>query len=392
MTRRGLPVGPPPAELMELLGPESQPVSARGPLDAAAEESPFLRPRRGTRLRPRRRGAIARALLVVQVAAVGIVGVVGAWTAWQRVFASDRLRVGRLEVRGSHFLSEGEVRELIGPAVGESILALDIEALKSRLRASPWVADATVTRALPDTVRVLIHERVPLALAELDQLYLMDQDGGLIDIYGPRTGAFDLPIVRGLRGVEQQARRERARRAGALLADLAELAGEISEVYVEPSGDLRVVLRGPGEVLLFGEPPYRTRLVTFLSLRLELAQKAPGAEHFDLRFRGRIFAKQPKPVTIPSEPGAKPSHPAAERQKPVAPRAAGPPSDPGVMAGAVSNAASRPRPGVQRAASEAGGLGDHTQIARDLRQLPSLAIVIGDLGMVSATQRPPEER
>jgi hypothetical protein len=178
-----------------------------------------------------------------------------------------------------------------------------------------------VTRALPDTVRVEIHERVPLALAEFDHLYLMDQDGGLIDIYGPRTGAFDLPIVRGLSDVEEGSRRERARRAGALLADLGELGGEISEVFVEPSGDLRVVLRGAGEVLLFGDPPYRTRLVTFLSLRRELAERAPGAEHFDLRFRGRIFAKQPKASVAPSEPGAPPSHPAAEQKRLAAPRA-----------------------------------------------------------------------
>jgi cell division protein FtsQ len=261
-------------------------------------------------------------LLAVQVGAVALLAIAGAWTAWQRVFASDRLRVGRLEVRGSHFLSEGEVRELASPAVGESILALDIEGLKARLRASPWVADATVTRALPDTLRVEIHERVPLALAELDRLYLMDEDGGLIDIYGPRTGAFDLPIVRGLLGVEEESRRDRARRAGALLADLAELGGEISEVYVESSGDLRVVLRGPGEVLLFGDPPYRQRLVTFLSLRRDLAERAPGAEQFDLRFRGRIFAKQPAFAPRPSEPGDTPSLPAAEQPMP-APRRAG---------------------------------------------------------------------
>ena len=233
--------------------------------------------------------------------------------------------MGRLEVRGSHFLSEGEVRELVGPAVGENILALDIEALKARLRASPWVADATVTRALPDTVRVEIRERVPLALAELDRLYLMDEDGGLIDIYGPRTGAFDLPIVRGLVGVEEESRRDRARRAGALLADLAELGSEVSEVYVEPSGDLRVVLRGPGEVLLFGEPPYRQRLVTFLSLRRDLAEKAPDAEHFDLRFRGRIFAKRPAVPPPSSEPGVPPSLPAAEQQKPSRTERPGPP-------------------------------------------------------------------
>jgi cell division protein FtsQ len=293
----GLPVGPPPPELMDL------------PFDPVVEESPFLRPRRRARVVPRRRGTAARVLLAVQAAAVGLLAVVGAWTAWQRVFASESLRVGKLEVRGSNFLSEGEVRELAAPAVGENILALDIEALKTRLRASPWVADATVTRALPDTVRVEIHERVPLALAELDRLYLMDEDGGLIDIYGPRTGAFDLPIVRGLLGVEEESRHDRARRAGALLADLDELASEVSEVYVEPSGDLRVVLKGPGEVLLFGDPPYRQRLVTFLSLRRELAEKAPGAEHFDLRFRGRIFAKQAAPPPPRTEPGDGPSLP-----------------------------------------------------------------------------------
>ncbi len=397
MTRRGLPVGPPPEELMEL------------PLDPV-EESPFLRPRQRTRVRPRRRGAATRALLGVQVAAVALLAVAGAWTAWQRVFASDRLRVGRLDVRGSHFLSEGEVRELAAPVVGESILALDIEALKARLRSSPWVADATVTRALPDTVRVQIHERVPLALAELDRLYLMDEAGGLIDIYGPRTGAFDLPIVRGLLGVDEGSRRDRARRAGALLADLAELGSEVSEVYVEPSGDLRVVLRGPGEVLLFGEPPYRERLVTFLSLRRDLAEKAPGAEQFDLRFRGRIFAKQPALPPQASEPGAAPSLPAAEED---VPRVAGPTrAEPWSTVPSTAEHAEAPSPSNRVASAptdkpqavrgaglvpvpRAGGPGGATDHPTDKRQAArgagfTPAERAGGLG--GAPQHPPEQR
>ena len=362
MRRRGLPVGPPPPDLLDLLGPESElapaeergPVYPRGPIEPPLEESPFLRPRRRTRVRARRRGLAAAALLALQVLAVAVLAVVGAWTAWQRVFASERLRVGKLEVRGSHFLSEGEVRELVGAAVGERILSLDIEALKARLRASPWVADATVTRTLPDTLRVEIRERVPLALAELDRLYLMDENGGLIDIYGPRTGAFDLPIVRGLLGVAEESRRDRARRAGALLADLGDLAGEISEVYVQPSGDLRVVLRGPGEVLLFGEPPYRQRLLTFLSLRQELAEKAPGAEHYDLRFRGRIFAKRPG-VPTPSEPGAAPSLPAAEPAKARPLHAAGAPRPwPFGQGKPAASPARPPEPAADRVAAAPG--------------------------------------
>ncbi len=106
-------------------------------------------------------------------------------------------------------------------------------------------------------------------------------------------------------------------------------------MYVEPSGDLRVVLRGPGEVLLFGEPPYRQRLVTFLSLRRDLAEKAPGAEQFDLRFRGRIFAKlargrRPRP----SEPGVRPLPPGGGESRPIRPGgpAGVPPTTPAVEA------------------------------------------------------------
>jgi len=317
-SRRGLPPEPLP-DLLDL------------PL-GNSEEPPFFRPRHRTRVRKARRALSARAVLVLELTAGALTMAALAWSGYARVMASDRLRVSRVEVRGGHFLSEGEVRELLGPAVGENILGLDIEALKARLRASPWVADATVSRTLPDTLKVAIHERVPLALAEIDRLYLMDADGGLIDIYGPRTAAFDLPIVRGLQGLAAEARRDRAERAGALLRDLGDLGSEISEVYVLGSGDLKVILRGAGETLLVGPPPCRQRFLAFLGLRRELAEKAPGTESFDLRFRGRIYARplegggtsfapRPNPAVAAKSdiPAARPA-----AKAPALPREAGP--------------------------------------------------------------------
>ena len=261
------------------------------PLHAAAE-SPFLRPRRPRRIRRMRRGLGARMVLALQIGAAIVTLFSAAWLSYAKVMASERLRVERVDVRGSRFLSEGEVRELLGSAVGENILEVDIESLKSRLRASPWVADATVRRTLPDALQVDVVERVPLALAELDQLFLMAADGALIDLYGPRTAGFDLPIVRGLKGLTGESRADRAQRAGALLADLGELAADVSEVHVEPTGELRVVLRGAGEQLRLGAPPYRQRFVTYLGLRQDLLARCPDAEYFDLRFRDRIYAKR----------------------------------------------------------------------------------------------------
>ena len=277
--QRRIPM-PPPADL---------------PLSADAElEAPFLRPKHRTRIvRRAHRGVAGRLLFALRAGVLALLVGSALWAGYAKAMASQRLKVARVDVHGGHFLSEGEVRELLGPAVGENILTLDIDALKGRLRASLWVADASVRRTLPDTLSVEIRERVPLALAEADGLYLMDEEGTLIDLYGPRTAGFDLPIVRGLAGTTGDARRDRAQRAGALLSDLGELGAEVSEVQVEDGGDLRVVLRGKGEVLKLGAPPYRKRFETFLSLRNELAERAPGAEYFDLRFRDRIYAKQP---------------------------------------------------------------------------------------------------
>ena len=256
------------------------------------DEAPFFRPKSRTRVR-RARGLLGRTALALQVGAALVVLVSVLWTGYAKVMASDRLRVAHIDVRGQRFLSEGEVIQLLGPSLGENILGLELEQLKLKLRASPWVADATVKRTLPDTLHVEIRERVPLALAAVDRLYLMDGDGTLIDIYGPRTASFDLPIVRGLPAADGDARRDRAQRAGTLLRDLGDLASEISEVQVEDSGDLRLVLRGPGEVLRLGAPPYRKKLMTFLGLRKDLAERCPSAEYFDLRFKDRIYAKEP---------------------------------------------------------------------------------------------------
>jgi hypothetical protein len=67
-----------------------------------------------------------------------------------------------------------------------------------------------------------------------------------------------------------------------------------------------VVLRGPGEVLRLGPPPYRKRFLTFLGLRKDLKERCPQAEYFDLRFAGRIYAKEPpappRPARSPLPP------------------------------------------------------------------------------------------
>ena len=67
---------------------------------------------------------------------------------------------------------------------------------------------------------------------------------------------------------------------------------------VETSGDLRIVLRRYGEVLRMGAPPFREKFLTYLGLREDLLERCPRAEYFDLRFRDRIYAKEPLTLAV----------------------------------------------------------------------------------------------
>jgi hypothetical protein len=75
----------------------------------------------------------------------------------------------------------------------------------------------------------------------------------------------------------------------------------------EDVGDVRLVLRHTGDVLVLGHLPPRERLAAFLGLREQLVARVGPAEYWDLRFRDRIYAR---PVAAPA-PAAAPA-PTAE--------------------------------------------------------------------------------
>ncbi len=273
---RGLPIGPPPKEM---------------PLQSMSGDGPFFRPARLSRAKKDRRSGWKRAFVAVQIGALLCAAVVASFLFFERFAIPSRFQIASIEVTGNRFLSEGEVREMLGPALGGDLITANLEGLRSNLAASPWVGGAVVRRKLPHTLMVDVTERFPIALAEADQLYVMDASGELIELLGPRTASFDLPVIRGLSGVTAEVRRDRARRASSLLEDLGDLSSEVSEISVDRSGDLLIVLRGDGSVLKLAEPPYRKRVLSFLALRQKLRERCPDAEYFDLRFKDRIYAK-----------------------------------------------------------------------------------------------------
>lgn len=107
-------------------------------------------------LRRRLRGRLPSASRIL--AGLALVGLVAGFVA---LLNGPWLRVTRVAAAGMHFTGSAELNALLDPYRGSSLLLLDSDALGSRLRDLPAVADATVTARLPDRLEVRVTEKAP---------------------------------------------------------------------------------------------------------------------------------------------------------------------------------------------------------------------------------------
>jgi cell division septal protein FtsQ len=234
-----------------------------------------------------------------------------AWAGAHAVLASGRFTIDRVVVKGNHRLSDGEVAALLDGLQGQHVLRADLESRRARLVASPWVSAAELRRNLPATVEVAISERRALGIGRLDgRLYLIDEQGEVIDDYGPQYADLDLPIVDGLVQGDDAQRAARAALAGRLLGAVAsrpDLLAEISQVDVSDPRDAVAILDNDPARLHLGDRDFVGRLQSYLELKPALQARVPAMDYVDLRFDARVFVRPALDGGVP--PAARESAP-----------------------------------------------------------------------------------
>jgi cell division septal protein FtsQ len=239
------------------------------------------------------------------VLAGGIVGSLLVWGA-TAVVGSSLMRVSHIVVRGNTRLSIGEVEALVDGIRGESILRVDFDRYRRRLMDSPWVAGVSMWRVLPSTVEVRVTERTPLVIARVgQQLYLVDEQGVIIDEFGPQYRQYDLPIVEGLVTAPATAgptvEPERVQLAGRLIRALdarPALGERLSQLDVSNPRDAVVLLDGDPAFLHLGDTRFAERLESYLELAPALRERFADIDYVDLRFDERVYVRSKKGASV----------------------------------------------------------------------------------------------
>ncbi|HAV65290.1 MAG TPA: hypothetical protein DCY13_23320 [Verrucomicrobiales bacterium] len=114
----------------------------------------------------RRRVQLAVSAVVATLFLVGTVYGLwrGGWWAVQRfVYQNEHLQVRHFEVRTDGVIKEEHIRRWAGVKLGANLFEIDLHAIKRQLEMQGMIRLASLERVLPDTLKLQVNERVPVA-------------------------------------------------------------------------------------------------------------------------------------------------------------------------------------------------------------------------------------
>lgn len=263
------------------------------PLDAARDDEADVRDDASARApRGRFRWRAVLGLTILAVVAAALVA-----TPWWVPRALGKLaffRVRRIEIDGARYAPPAELLARLRVDTTVSVFT-NLDALGRRVGAHPLVAEAHVERRLPNTLRVVITEKAPVALApSRSGLAVVDADGRALPIDPSRVGGIDVPIV-------ASADTALLHVLSALRSDEPALYARVSEARRVAPDELRfAVVPGAGDtpgqeqiVLRTAADVTPERMTDMLTVEGDLARRRVKVAEIDLRYREQVIARLP---------------------------------------------------------------------------------------------------
>lgn len=248
-----------------------------------------LRPRRD----PERRYALfGRLALVVLGLSVTVLAGLGVMDAYQEL---NTRRIATVQIEGElNFVSESELKDVVGGFVTTSLMAVDLALLKQDLETLPWISTVDVQREWPDRLVIRVEEEQ--AIARWGDNQLLNQQG---QVFSPQTlvGQMQLPQLTGPLASEQAVMRQYLQFNQLLYP----LGVRIRDLALNDRGAWTLTLTN-GVVVRLGRDAVLERLrrlVVFLES--EHSQQLMDMASIDLRYRNGI-AVAPR-MEMLQEPG-----------------------------------------------------------------------------------------
>jgi len=227
--------------------------------------------------------AVLRTILVLFVVAIGLAAL------YQRTQSDARFAVRHVVIAGAQHTARGDLDRVTQQYAGTNLFHLDIARFRRDLSSLPWVSRVEIEKKLPDTLRVVVVERIPVALTDAGgRIAYVDDRGAAFAEVTPAVGDPDLPLIAGARIGDLA-------RCVAILRELRtrdpEIYARVSEVRPVPPNGFAFFDRQLRAVIYGNEQDLLSKWRDFYSIADAEHFVAGDVAYADLRFDGRVVVK-----------------------------------------------------------------------------------------------------
>jgi cell division protein FtsQ len=218
-------------------------------------------------------------------------------------------------VDGASIISERELLSRISAFKGSNLQKLDTKELKKSIMALPYLRDAEISKELNGIVRVKVFEREPAAITVIDGRFMViDREGFLLP--QQRKCAERFPNLLKITGITrintagnglQQLDRRDIELIGQFLVALSE--SEYARLLIREfhlagnNQDWCIAVPAPTRFIVGNDGNYKEKLKKFEIFWQKVVSKKgfDSYETVDLRFRDRIFTRDPVSQEVPQD-------------------------------------------------------------------------------------------
>ncbi len=222
-------------------------------------------------------GSVGSRLALAALAVVVLV--LGGWYGWKSFAASRFAALANIEVKGMARLGAPDVVAISGLKAGKPLAKLDLDAVRKRLEADPWIADAKVSRSWPRRVSIELVERVPVARLGTGRWVAVD--GVLLSPRGSEV--FPLLVGQGYKDGRIPMKRAAESLAGLLQMERSGWTSRIEQVALVPDGSMELRLSGIAPKVLVASGDWKRSFARVGALRAELGEGMSLFSAIDLR-------------------------------------------------------------------------------------------------------------
>lgn len=211
-----------------------------------------------------------------------------AW-AWRHTQSDARFAVRGIEISGARYTSRADLETVTQQYVGLNLFRIDIDRVQRDLGSLAWVSRVAIEKKLPDTLRITVVERVPVALvATPGGLRYADAEGVAFAPLSTSVGDPDLPLITEASGVELKRCVELIR---TLKASDPEVYSRISEVRPLAPHAFAIFDRDLGAVVYADAADLSDKWRKLYAIAAAEKLGKGSIQYADLRFAGRVVLK-----------------------------------------------------------------------------------------------------